>query len=102
MPFTLAHVAAVVPLGRLQQPLLVSTALAIGAMVPDLAIFIPQLAYFGDSHSLLGLLLFCLPFGLVWYFCFYQLVAPLFMMMCPPGLQKRLPQLWRSAKQPDV
>ncbi len=102
MPFTLAHVASVVPLGRLQQPLLVSAALVIGCMVPDLAYFIPQLTYFADSHSLLGLLLFCLPFGIVTYFCFYLLVAPFFTTLCSASLQRRLPQLWRAGKQPDA
>ncbi len=102
MPFTLAHAAAVVPLARLKQPLLVPTALAIGAMVPDLGHFISPLAYFVDSHTLLGLLLFCLPMGLVSYYCFYQFVSALLVMMCPPSLQKRLPPTWAIGKHPTV
>jgi hypothetical protein len=65
-------------------------------------IFVPPLAYFADSHTVLGLLFFCLPFGLVSYFCFYQLVSPLLVMMCPPSLQKRLPPIWATGKQPTV
>jgi hypothetical protein len=68
MPFTLSHVAAVLPLRRLCGPDLFA-ALAIGSMTPDLPYFLPGLreSWPLPSHDLISLPLFCLPVGwLLW------------------------------------
>lgn len=51
MPFTAAHPLAAVPLRRLGLPL---TALAIGAMAPDMVLFAPIGVTYPQSHSLRG------------------------------------------------
>jgi len=68
MPFTLSHVAAVLPLRRLCGPDRFA-ALAIGSMTPDLPYFLPGLreSWPLPSHDLISLPLFCLPVGwLLW------------------------------------
>lgn len=69
MPFTLSHVAAVLPLrGRCRRDLF--AAAAIGSMMPDLPYFLPGLRMHWPipSHQLISLPLFCLPIGwLLWW-----------------------------------
>ncbi|MFI6479129.1 DUF4184 family protein [Nonomuraea sp. NPDC050663] len=58
MPFTPSHIAAVVPLissPRIRR-WLDPWALAVGAMIPDLPIFLPFLPEYGHWHSLYGVL----------------------------------------------
>ncbi len=65
MPFTPAHVLAVVPL-RSRLPFL---ALAIGSMVPDFGYYYPWTPYFYETaHTLVRTLTFCLPVGLFSYY----------------------------------
>jgi hypothetical protein len=80
MPFTISHAAIVAPL----QPLvrrwrLPLSALAVGAMVPDFEYFVHLRPLALWSHSLVGLLTFCLPTGLVvvsiWEFVMRDAVA---------------------------
>lgn len=68
MPFTLSHVAAVLPLRR-RCSVDEFAALAIGSMMPDLHYFLPLLRkqWPLPSHHLISLPLFCLPVGwLLW------------------------------------
>jgi hypothetical protein len=91
MPYPFAHPAAVIPLARFGVP----SALVIGSIVPDLWYFVP-LATRAESHSLGGLLLFCLPLGLVLYLLFHLLLKqPLVELLYPrlsafaaPGLPR--------------
>ncbi|WP_213947536.1 DUF4184 family protein [Luteibacter sp. dw_328] len=64
MPFTLSHVAAVLPFRR-RCSVDVFAALAIGSMTPDLHYFLPLLREHWPlpSHELISLPLFCLPAG---------------------------------------
>ncbi|ULU23212.1 DUF4184 family protein [Dyella terrae] len=68
MPFTVSHVAAVLPLRR-HCSIDEFAALAIGSMMPDLRYFLPVLREHWPlpSHHLISLPLFCLPMGwLLW------------------------------------
>lgn len=68
MPFTVSHVAAVLPLRR-HCSIDVFAALAIGSMMPDMHYFLPLLRknWPLPSHQLISLPLFCLPVGwLLW------------------------------------
>jgi Domain of unknown function (DUF4184) len=68
MPFTLSHIAAVMPFRR-HCSVDVFAALAIGSMTPDLHYFLPLLREHWPlpSHELISLPLFCLPAGwLLW------------------------------------
>lgn len=63
VPYPFAHPAAVLPLIRPMGRFGAPSALIIGSMVPDAWYLFPHLVR-ADSHSLSGLLLFCLPLGL--------------------------------------
>jgi Domain of unknown function (DUF4184) len=87
MPFTPAHVAAVLPFRRTR---LVWSALVIGAMAPDFEYFLrmsPQGRY---GHSLVGLFLFTLPVGLLVLWLFHAFVKAPFIEMMPERLERRL------------
>jgi len=91
MPFTLAHPAAVVPLcQRLHHPELAS-ALVIGSMAPDFVYWVPLPIYRDMSHTIPGLLTFCLPAGFM-VFCLYHLLIkrPLLALL-PRAIFVRLP-----------
>jgi uncharacterized membrane protein YjjB (DUF3815 family) len=104
MPYPFAHPAAILPLigplGRCAVP----SALAIGCMIPDAWYFLPLLER-DDSHSLGGLLWFCLPAGLLAYLAFHLLLKqPLLALLPEPTAAKlaayaspRLPRApWRA------
>src|ERR1700722_8650732 len=87
MPFTPAHIAAVLPFRRSQ---LIWSALVVGAIAPDLEYFLrmsPQGRY---GHTLAGLFLFTLPMGLVVLWLFHTYVKPPFIALMPERLQRRL------------
>ena len=66
MPFTPAHVAAVLPLvGKGRPKWAVPSALVIGSMVPDLLYFVPIRSDRTLSHSLTGIVTFDLALGLL-------------------------------------
>jgi hypothetical protein len=66
VPYPFAHPAAVLPLIRPMGRFGAAPALVIGSMVPDAWYLVPGLVR-ADSHSAAGLLLFCLPAGLLAY-----------------------------------
>src|SRR5687767_11344334 len=83
MPFTPAHIIAVVPLRR-RLPLL---ALAIGSMVPDFGYFFPWGPYFYVSaHTIPRSLTFCLPVGLAVY-AFVRATSTGWLQLLPPALR---------------
>jgi hypothetical protein len=92
VPFTISHAAAVIILKRRG---LVTSALVIGSMVPDLAYFVHFKGFNRDlGHSIQGLFTFCLPVGLVILLVFHKFVKrPLFAMLPPPHQQRLLPYL---------
>jgi hypothetical protein len=88
MPFTISHIAAVIPLNYKG---LVTSALVVGSVMPDLAYFVHFEGfnrYLG--HSIRGLFTFCLPAGLAIWLVF-QIFArrPLFALL-PASHQRRL------------
>jgi hypothetical protein len=91
MPFTLAHPAAVIPLHRRLGRAGILSALIIGSMAPDMAYFVPLGIDRTATHSLAGLLWFCVPVGLVSYVLFHALLRPLGHYLLPVPVQSRLP-----------
>jgi hypothetical protein len=66
MPFTfLAHQAAIAPLKLMRPTWFSGTALAVGSMSPDFVYFLRGDAVGHFGHTPLGLLVFCLPLGIV-------------------------------------
>jgi hypothetical protein len=86
MPFTVSHVAAVLPL---RSRFLLPSGLAIGAMVPDVPLFVPL----GDrptTHSLLGAVTWDLGMGLVLLAVFHLVLKRPLVALCPGVLRDRL------------
>ncbi|MGI5274050.1 DUF4184 family protein [Nonomuraea sp. CA-218870] len=91
MPFTPSHVAAVLPfissprLRRFADP----WALALGAMVPDLPIFLPMLPDYSDWHSWRGVVTVDLAAVLILLVLFHGLLRDPLLALLPPGLAGR-------------
>lgn len=88
MPFTISHIAAVILLNRKG---LVTSALVIGSMMPDLAYFVHFEGfnrYLG--HSIPGLFTFCLPVGLVIWLVFQIFLKRPFFALLPASHQRRI------------
>ncbi len=100
MPFTPAHVVAAVPLAPHLGRSGIVSALAIGAMTPDLAYFMALGIPRWESHSIAGLLWFCLPVGLAAWLVFVTSVAPLLHDVAPRSLRARLPAAWATGAWP--
>jgi hypothetical protein len=65
MPYTLSHVAAVLPLALLLARLRILSAMVIGSMVPDFGYILPIHPLRAVTHSAVSLVTFSLPLG-VW------------------------------------
>ena len=72
MPFTLSHAAVAAPLARRG---LILSAVAIGSMTPDFEYFLRLSMNSRWSHSLPGVLTFCLPVSILvlWLFHGYMM-----------------------------
>jgi hypothetical protein len=86
MPLTPAHTAAAWPLSRLL-PSLPLDALVLGTMVPDFEYFLELAPRGRFGHSPLGLLVFCLPVGLVTWAIYRHVVQPAGLTLLPTGLR---------------
>ncbi|WP_338847021.1 DUF4184 family protein [Massilia sp. W12] len=99
MPYTLAHPAAVIPL-RLLFPRHTSLgAMAIGSMMPDLVFFISVPVTRDQSHSLAGLLWFCLPAGILCWLLLHFFLKPPLLAFMPPWIGTRLGAMLANVKQ---
>ena len=88
MPFTPAHVAAVLPVvGRERPRWVVPCALVIGSMVPDVLYFVPIGDYRAVSHSLRGLVTLDLLLGLVLAGLWRIAPAPVLRDLSPPSVR---------------
>ncbi|MEV4249530.1 DUF4184 family protein [Streptosporangium canum] len=87
MPFTLSHIVAVLPLRRWLPP----SALAVGAMVPDLPYYVPLPFSSNTTHNWLDGLLVNLPAGVAVLVVFHLLLRTPLTALAPEGLRARLP-----------
>jgi hypothetical protein len=90
MPFTLSHIAAVLPGYRPLTRAHVFTAAVIGSMVPDFGLLVPGFMARWQTHSLQGLFTFCLPVGLTAYWLTLLLIRPAMIEVVPDGAYLRL------------
>ena len=91
MPFTLSHTVAVIPLYKYLGKFGALSALVIGSMTPDAAYLVPFLIdQRMNSHSIIGVYLFCIPVGLTIYFLYHLLMAPVIVSILPKFIQKHL------------
>jgi len=103
MPFTVSHTVAVIPLYKYLGKFGALSALIIGSMTPDFAYLTPFLVdQRMDSHSLIGLYLYCIPMGLTVYFLYHLLMAPVIVSILPRLIQRHLhPDLF-AGKLPNI
>ena len=90
MPFTVSHVAAVLPAQRLLRRLGLFSAAAIGSMTPDFGILMPIHMSRAATHGLAALLSFCLPAGLATWWLFQLLIRPAWCAVLPGNWRRRL------------
>jgi hypothetical protein len=83
VPFTISHVAAVIPGYRLLSRAHVFTAAVIGSMVPDFGLLIPPDLLRWQTHSVLALFTFCLPAGLLTYWLTQLVIKPAMLEILP-------------------
>jgi len=96
MPFTISHVAAVLPFSRLLAKWRVLSATIIGSMVPDFGILLPWRPERSETHSAMALLTFCLPVGLASFWIFQLLFKTPIMEILPDSTYAR----WRNFAVP--
>jgi hypothetical protein len=90
MPFTVSHIAAVLPLHKPLSRLGLLSAAAIGTMAPDLDLSLPFRLTREQTHGGLALLTFCLPIGLAVWAVFQALVKPALLEVLPNRVYARL------------
>ncbi|HEX2790387.1 MAG TPA: DUF4184 family protein [Steroidobacteraceae bacterium] len=90
MPFTVSHIAAVLPGYRLFTRANVFSAAVIGSMVPDFGMLAPGSVSRWQSHSLEALVTFCLPVGLAIYWLTLLLIRPAVIEVVPERAYVRL------------
>ena len=91
MPFTPTHVAAVVPIARFA-PRLPFSALAVGSMIPDLHLFLPEWIpiTFRLTHTVPGLVAGCLPLGMLMFLWFQVFAKEPLVHLLPDAARQRL------------
>ena len=98
MPFTVSHIAAVLPGYRPLTRAQMFTAAVIGSMVPDFGMLMPGTMVRWQTHSLPALFTFCLPVGLTAYWLTLLLIRPAVLEVVPDGAYLRL----RAASPPGI
>jgi hypothetical protein len=89
MPFTISHVAAVLPARRWLRHGGLFSAAVIGSMAPDFGVLLPFDLSRSATHGARALLSFCLPAGLLAW-CLYQiLIKPAWAEVLPGGWRLR-------------
>jgi hypothetical protein len=89
MPFTISHVAAVLPFSRALARWQVLSAAIIGSMAPDFGWFMPWRPARFETHSAVSLVTFCLPVGLAAYWVFQRVVKTPLLELLPPAAYAR-------------
>lgn len=90
MPFTLCHPAAVLPLYRYRQNISLP-GLVIGSMAPDFVYFFSFGISGSFTHTPLGVLLYCVPAGLVLYSLYQLLIREPLLSWLPRAISSRMP-----------
>jgi hypothetical protein len=102
MPFTVSHVAAVLPAYRALSRAHLFTAAVVGSMVPDLGLLLPGAPGRLETHSLPGLFTFCLPVGLAIYWLTLVLIKPAILEIAPDSAYARLLAADATAPRPSL
>ena len=100
VPFTPTHVVAVIPLWPLRR-FLPFAALAIGSMVPDLALFFPYIDY-SETHSAMGVFTVCLPMGISLFLLFELVMRRPMTGLLPNYVERRMQSAPRLPTEPEM
>lgn len=87
MPFTGAHPAAIIPLAKHR---FILSALIIGSIAPDLGYYVGFATPNRISHSILGIFLFSLPSGFLFFLIFHYILKRPLLELFPDSLRSRL------------
>src|SRR5271170_7680506 len=90
MPFTVSHVAAVLPFYRRLSRWGMLSAAIIGSMVPDFDFLLPFKLTRSQTHGVTALFTFCLPVGLITWLLFQVLIKPAITEVLPTRWYARL------------
>jgi hypothetical protein len=74
MPFTTAHIAAILPLKKYCPHIFSVSSLVIGSMIPDFEYFVRMTLYGRYGHTLNGIFIFDIPLGIILYIIFHEFV----------------------------
>ena len=86
MPFTFAHPAVILPLGKIRGNLFSMTGLVLGSMSPDFIYFIHFQPDSGYGHSLQGFLLLNLPLCFLLAFLFHYVIKNPLVLHMPESI----------------
>jgi Domain of unknown function (DUF4184) len=101
MPFTISHVAAVLPVRRWLRHGGLFSAAVIGSMAPDFGVLLPFDMSRGATHGVRALVAFCLPAGLLAWWLFQRLIRPAWAEVLPGGWRLRADASGREARPGD-
>lgn len=87
MPLTISHPAAVIPFKKFGLPL---SALIIGSMMPDFEFFLRLSSTRVVGHTIPGIVLFCLPVGLIVLFLFHKVIKKPLLSLLPQSHRHRI------------
>ena len=90
MPFTLCHPALVLPLHGRARRWTCLPALAIGSMAPDFVYFFSLGVSGAFTHSIAGVVLYCVPAGLAVYAVYYALIRRPLLAWLPQAVGARM------------
>ena len=90
MPFTISHIAAVLPCHRALRRHGYFSAAIVGSMVPDFGFLPPLQLARSATHSGAALFTFCVPLGLLAYWLFQLLIKPAWCAVLPGRWRGRL------------
>ncbi|MEO7349421.1 MAG: DUF4184 family protein [Terrimesophilobacter sp.] len=98
MPFTLSHAVVALPFRR---TVLIPSAIATGAMVPDLPLFFPIFSVreaYWVTHSWWGIVTFDLVFAAFFFAAWRVLLRPAISALSPDWARSRFPYHWDRAQ----
>ncbi len=96
MPFTPTHILAIVPIARLLRGWLPFSALAIGAMIPDLPLFVPWISDYDVTHSFVGAATVCTPLGVALFYIYHRCFKRPLHALMPSSIRSRTELLANS------
>ena len=102
MPFTLTHIAAVLPVAAAAPRVFPFSALVVGSMIPDFPLFVPLPITYATTHSITGIFLACLPLGMACLLTFQCLMKRPLLALLPEMIGSRCAPLSSSNVEPTL